>query len=103
MKGRKRKRSIDKGVIILVLIVVVIGVSATFLALQLRSDKITEDIREGRLISVLITVHEADKLLFSEVFLYHPETGNGALVDIPGEWGDVIAPLERVDRIDSLF
>ena len=103
MKGRSRKGSIDKGIIILALIVVVIGVSATLLALQLRSDKITEDIREGRLISVLLNVHEAGELLFSEVFLYHPDTGNGALVDIPGMWGDVIEPLKRVDRIDILF
>lgn len=103
MKGRSRKGSIDKGIIILALIVVVIGVSVTLLALQLRSDKITEDIREGRLISVLVNVHEEGELLFSEVFLYHPETGNGALVDIPGMWGDVIEPLERVDRIDILF
>jgi polyisoprenyl-teichoic acid--peptidoglycan teichoic acid transferase len=103
MKGRTRKKSIDKGIIILALIVVVIAVSATLLALQLRSDKITEDIREGRLISVLITIHDEDTLHFSEVFLYHPETGNGALLDIPGKWGDVIEPLERVDRIDMLF
>ncbi len=103
MKGRKRKGSIDKGIIVLALIVIVIAVSVTLLALQLRSDKITEDIRENRLISVLIMVHDADDLLFSEVFLYHPLTGNGALLDIPGEWGDVIEPLKRVDRIDTLF
>ena len=103
MKGRERKRSIDKGIVVLALIVIVIGVSATFLVLQLRSDKITEDIREDRLISVLIMVHDGGKLLFSQLFLYHPTTGNGALFDIPGDWGDVIKPLERVDRIDTLY
>jgi len=103
MKGRNRKRSIDKGIVILALIVIVITVSATLLALQLRSDKITEDVREERLISVLIMVHDADELLFSELFLYHPATANGALLDIPGEWGDVIESIERVDRIDTLF
>ena len=103
MKGRERKRSIDKGIVVLALIVMVIGLSATVLALQLRSDKITEDIREDRLISVLIMVHDGGKLLFSQLFLYHPTTGNGALFDIPGDWGDVIKPLERVDRIDTLY
>ncbi|MBN1686415.1 MAG: LCP family protein [Spirochaetales bacterium] len=103
MKGRNRKRAIDKGVVVLALIILVIGASALLLALQLRSDKITEDIRENRLISILIMVHDAGTLLFSELFLYHPTTGNGALLDIPGEWGDVIEPLKRVDRIDTLF
>jgi hypothetical protein len=103
MKVRNRKKSIDKGIVILILIVVVIGVSATLLALQLRSDEITEDVRDNELVSVLIMVHSDDNLHFSELFLYHPATTNGALLDVPGHWGDVIASLERVDRIDTLF
>ncbi|MBT3275141.1 MAG: LCP family protein [Spirochaetales bacterium] len=103
MKGRARKRNFDKGIIILILIIVVIAASSTLIALQLRSDKITDDIREGRLISTLVMVHDQEKLLFTELFFYHPLTGNGALLDIPGDWGDIIDSLERMDRIDVLY
>ena len=101
MKGRTK--SFDKGILLLVLIAVIIGASATLIALQLRSDKITEDVKENRLITILVMVHDSERLLFAELMLYHPETGNGALLDIPGEWGDIIDTLERMDRIDVLY
>ncbi len=101
MKGRSK--SFDKGIILLVLIAVIIGATATLIAFQLRSDTITEDVKENRLITILVMVHEQDKLLLTELFLYHPQTGNGALLDIPGEWGDIIDSLERMDRIDVLY
>lgn len=100
---KRRNRSFDKGIILLAVIALIIGVSATLVALQLRSDKITEDVQEGNLISILVMVHEDEALLFTELFLYHPETGKGALLDIPGEWGDIIESLERMDRIDVLY
>ena len=103
VKGKSRTKGFDKGIFILALIVLIIGASATLIGLQLRSDKITEDVKEGQLISVLILVHDENGLLFTELFLYHPTTGNGALLDIPGDWGDVIETVNRMDRIDVLY
>ena len=99
----KRRKELDKGLFLLALIVVIIAASTVFLVLQLRSDEIAEDVKAGRLVNMLFLTTEDNQLLFTEMFLYHPTTGKGALFDIPGEWGDVIASMEKMDRIDVLF
>ncbi len=103
MVGSNRRQGFDKGIIVLGLIVLILGASSIILYTQLRSDKITDDIKDQRPINILFMVHEQESLVFSELFLYQPLTGKGALFDVPGTWGDVIDSLERMDRIDVLY
>ena len=96
-------RRFDKSWLILTLIVLVAIGAGIILFIQLRIDKISEDIKEGRGINIAFFVTDQETLLFTELFLFDPVTGKAALFDIPGHWGDVIESLERVDRIDFLY
>lgn len=100
----KRTRSgLDSGIIILSLIVVVIVAAVIILVVQLRTDDVAEAIREEEPIAVAFLVSDDEKLLCTEVLLYHPRTAKAALFDVPGEWGDVLEESDRMDRIDRLY
>jgi anionic cell wall polymer biosynthesis LytR-Cps2A-Psr (LCP) family protein len=85
------------------LIFVILVGSGLFFYFQVRTDRITAMLSEGESFSVHFMIGDADALLYSEVFLYNPRTGKGAVVDIPGNVGTIIESLKRVDRIDALF
>ena len=99
----KRRKGIDKGIVILLLIVVVVAVASVFLVFQLRTNDVAEAIREGDPIVTAILVNDGERLLATEVLVYHPLTAKAAIFDIPGEWGDVIETVGRMDRIDLLY
>ena len=103
MIGSNRRQGFDKGIIVLALIVLILVISSVILYTQLRSDKIADDVKDQRSINILFMVHDQERLIFSELFLYQPMTGKGALFDVPGNWGDVIDSLERMDRVDVLY
>jgi len=100
MRGRRKE---SKGIVILLLIAVVVGAAAVFLAFQLRTDAVAESIRVGEPIAIAFLVSDGDLLLFTEILMYHPGTSKAALFDIPGEWGDVIESVQRMDRIDVIY
>ncbi len=97
----RRKKAVDR--IIILLIVIIIVASTGLLFTKLKTDKITNAIEEGQVINTMIIVHENDKLIFSELFMYDSKTGKGSLFDIPGNLGSIIDKLKKMDRIDILF
>ena len=99
----KKKKIFDTGILILIIIAVIITATAVFLAFQLRTDTITDNVKNGEPINVVFLIRDDTTLLFTEFFLYQPLTGKAALFDIPGEWGAVIEPINKMDRIDVLY
>ncbi len=99
----KKRAKFDKGLLLLVLIVFIAAFSAVFLYLQIRTDKIADAVKKGELIKLLFVIGDKEQLLFSEVFLYNPETNKGAIFDIPGDTGVIYESLERFDRIDVQY
>lgn len=99
----KRKKGFDKSVLLLIFIFLVIAGATVFFVFKFRTDQITEIVQEERPISVAFMVTRGEELLFTEVFLYHPGTKRGAVLDIPGNTGIIIDSLKRIDRIDVLF
>ena len=93
----------NKGMVFLALILVFSAGIAVFLYFQIRTDSITTLVSEEKTISVQFILYSGDSLVFSEVFLYNPRTGKGAILDIPGNVGIIIESLRRMDRIDSVF
>jgi len=81
----------------------VIIVTAVFLYFQVRTDKMSEMVKSEEIIPVLIVVTDGEKPILTELFLFYPETGKGAVLDIPGNTGSIISKLNKVDRIDILF
>jgi anionic cell wall polymer biosynthesis LytR-Cps2A-Psr (LCP) family protein len=98
-----KPRVFDKGIIFLSLIFLVLLGSGLFFYFQVRTDQITAIVTRGKSFALHFMIRNDDALIFSEVFLYNPRTGKGAVVDVPGNVGTIIESLRRVDRIDTLF
>ncbi len=98
-----RSKPIDRGLIIVGLIVLVIGGTVGVLSSQLRSDDITSIVENEAMIDILLVVDAGEELLLIEALMYHPETGKSALVTVPPNTGAIIQRLGRVDRIDTLY
>lgn len=92
-----------KGFLFLLIIILIIAGTGIFLYLQLRVDPVSEAVKKGDPIQVLMVFHDGDSLLFSEVLFYHPGTTKAALFDIPPDVGMLIESAERIDRIDLVF
>ena len=101
--GRKRFKGFDKGIILIVLIVLVFTATGLILYFQLRTDKITEALNSGNPVNVLFLLRDGDRLMASELVMFHPSTGKGAVFDIPGDTGVLIPNLIRIDRIDKIY
>jgi len=97
----RRRKALDRLIIILILIIVV--ATAGILFTKLKTDQITSIIEAGRPVNMMIMVHDEGELIFSDLFLYDSNTGKGALFDIPGYMGSIIDKLKKMDRIDVLF
>ena len=97
----RRRKALDRFIIILILIIVV--ATAGILFTKLKTDQITSIIEAGRPVNMMIMVHDEGELIFSDLFLYDSNTGKGALFDIPGYMGSIIDKLKKMDRIDVLF
>lgn len=98
-----RGKPIDRGLIIVGLILMVIAGTVSVLASQLRSDDITAVLENQAMIDVLMVVDTAEDGLLIEALMYHPETGKSALVNVPPNTGAIIQRLGRVDRVDTLY
>lgn len=99
----KREKEFDRSLLLLIFMMLVIIITALFLYFQVRTDKMSELVQSGGVVPILFIVTEDEKPLLSELFLFYPDTGKGALLDIPGNTGSIIEKLNKVDRIDILF
>lgn len=92
-----------KALVFLIIMVLLLGVAVVVIYLNTRSDEIALARNEQRPIPILLSLHDQEEHLFSELFLFHPVTGKGAVFDIPGEIGVMIASENRIDRVDRLY
>jgi len=99
----KREREFDRSLILLMIMMLIIIITALFLYFQVKTDKMSEMVKSDSIVPVMFIVTENDQPLLTELFLFYPDTGKGALLDIPGNTGSIIQKLKKVDRIDILF
>jgi len=98
-----RSGRFDKGVLLLLLIVAILGATGVFLYAQIRTDKVAEAIKKNEPIKVAIIVDDKDKPLFTEVLVINTATSHGALFDIPGNVGSLIDSIRKIAGIDVLY
>lgn len=100
----KLKR-IDRGngIIFLVLIAFIFVGVIVGLSLSLKTDKVSENMKNDQVIKTLFVLTDNERILFSDVFIYYPKTQRGALIDIVGNTGTIFSSIGRVDRIDSVY
>ena len=101
MSKIKKKR--DKSIFLLGLIIIILAATIVFGYFQLRTDPLTEKLKQGVDYAILFAIAGDQDYRFFEVFLYHPDTHKGAVVFIPGNVGAIIESLKRVDRVDVLY
>lgn len=100
----KKNIAFDKGIIFLILILIIIAGTVFFFVSRIGTDKVTSALEEdGVLTAAFLISGRDDQLLATEIFFYDSATKKGALLDIPGNTGDVIESLQRVDEISVLF
>ncbi len=88
-------------VLLLMLVLLVGGAAAVYFAI--RVDPMDAVLSGDRIVNTLLVIEKDGKPIASHVLMYYPETQRAALFDIPGELGQIIRSLGRVDRIDVLY
>lgn len=99
----KKEKEFDRSLVLLMVMMLIIIITALYLYFQVRTDKMSELVNSDNIVPLMFVVTENDKALITELFLFYPQTGKGALLDIPGNTGSIIQNLKKVDRIDILF
>jgi polyisoprenyl-teichoic acid--peptidoglycan teichoic acid transferase len=98
-----KRLSLDKSSILLVVILSVLAAALVFLVFSMRSDAVDQAMRLDRIINIGFVVERDGKPASTQIFMFYPANGRGALLDVPGETGLIIKSLKRVDRIDALY
>jgi hypothetical protein len=63
----------------------------------------TKRMKSDRILNLAVVIEKEGKPVSTQLFLFYPSNGRGALLDVPGETGLIIKSLNRVDRIDVLY
>ncbi len=99
MKGSK----IDASALLLLAmaLLLVIGGIVTYNAI--RTDPVQEALSGDLVVNTLFVLEKDGLPLGSYVLMYYPATKRAAVFDVPGAVGLIIASVNRVDRVDTLY
>lgn len=100
---KKRGGKLEKSMIFLFLVFFIIIVTSLIVVSALQVDPVEEMIENEEPIKILFVLENDEKVLFTDVFIYYPVSGRGALFNIPGNTGAIYSSLGRVDRIDMVY
>ncbi len=98
-----RRGGIDKGVVLLLVIIAVLVTTGVVVALSVRTDEISDLVTDDEQLAAVVTVELDDERLITQVLFYQFSTNRGALFDVPAETGVVVESLNRIDSIDTVF
>ncbi|MEN6365053.1 MAG: LCP family protein, partial [Rectinema sp.] len=100
---RMKPIAFDKSIILLLVIVLLFGGTVGFAVLSLRADEVGRAMKEDRIMNIAVIVEMGGKPVSTQVFMFYPSGGRGALLDVPGETGVILQRLKRMDRIDAVY
>lgn len=98
-----RHSRIDASFFLVLLMIVVLAGGGLSVYFATRVDPVDLALSGDRIVNTLIVLEKDGKPLSAHVLMYYPETKRAALIDVPGELGQIIRSLGRVDRIDALY
>ena len=98
-----RRNTEKKGLIFIAMIAVILAALVTVLALSLKQDTVKENLQQDPVVKVLFVIEDKNQALFTDILIYYPVSGKGALINIPGNTGGLYSSLDRVDRIDAIY
>lgn len=91
------------GIMLIAAIVLIIAVTIVFLYSRVRTDLVSEYIGQEKEIPVAVLISDNDRILISELVIYHPLTNKAAVIDVPPNTSTLIQSMERFDRMDMLY
>jgi polyisoprenyl-teichoic acid--peptidoglycan teichoic acid transferase len=98
-----KRIAIDKSSVLLFVIIGIVAAMLVFLFMSLRLDAVDKAMKSDRILNIAVIIEEDGKPVSTQLFLFYPSNGRGALLDVPAETGLIIKALNRVDRIDVLY
>lgn len=100
---KRRGGRIEKSMVFLFLVFLIIIVTSIVIVAALQVNPVAEIIENEEPIKILFVLEDEEEVLFTDVFVYYPVSGRGALFNIPGNTGAIYRSLGRVDRIDAVY
>jgi len=98
-----KKTKLDTSAFLLLAIALLLTGGIVAAVFMLRSDPVEEALTLDRVINVLFVIEKDNKPLGSYVLMYYPATKRAAVFDIPGDLGQIISSIKKVDRIDRVY
>lgn len=103
MAAKPRAGRIDKGVVLLGVIVVVVVATVAVAYFTLRTDLVTEKLKNGQPIVVLFSFLGGEEDAFFELLLYNPATHRAADIHIPGNTAALLQSLGKYGPVSALY
>jgi polyisoprenyl-teichoic acid--peptidoglycan teichoic acid transferase len=98
-----KRIAMDRSSVLLFVIVGILAAMLVLLFVSIRSDAVDQAMKSDRILDIAVIIERDGKPASTQLFLFYPSNGRGALLDVPGETGLIIKKLNRVDRIDVLY
>jgi len=89
--------------LLLALIIILLAAGVVFVIYSFSTNPVEDALSGDRTINILFVTEDRKKPVSTFVLMYYPVTRRAAIFDIPGELGLLIARINRVDRIDSIY
>lgn len=93
----------DASFFLLLLIVALLVGGGVSVLLMVRENPVETALSGDRILNTLIMVEHEGRPVVNFVLMYYPQTRRAALFDVPGNIGQIIPSIGRMDRIDTLF
>jgi len=93
----------DISIFLLIAIIVLLAGGILFTLNVLRSDPIEEALAGEELINILFVLEHEKKPLGSYVVMYSPMNNRAAAISVPGDTGQILKTVDKVDRFDSVY
>ncbi|MBN1646846.1 MAG: LCP family protein [Spirochaetales bacterium] len=93
----------DPGILLVLFIIGIIILASIFFYFQIRTDLVSEYVEQEKEIPLAFIINDENRVLISELVIYHPGTHKTAIIDAPPYTGTLIKSLERIDRMDKVF
>jgi len=94
---------VDASRFLLAIIILLLVAALVFGMYIFRSNPVEDAVSSNRVINVLFVIENEKKAVSTYVLMYYPVTRRAAIFDIPGEIGLLLAKVNRIDRIDSIY
>jgi len=98
-----KRITIEKSSVLLLVIIGIVVAMLVFLVASLRTDAVGQAMKSDRILNIAVIVEKDGKPVSTQLFMFYPSNGRGAILDVPSETGLIIKTLNRVDRIDVLY